>query len=95
MIFTAYSQKPKLSCIGECALSVDVEGTAYLFGPTGEGRPIVEMSRAKITFAGQMGIMMSGMEPRGFNKYGVRQYDYQEWWLAYPTVPEKKRVNDR
>jgi hypothetical protein len=43
------------------------------------------MERARLELAAARGIKLSGMELAGSEQNGRPIYQYQEWWLAYPT----------
>jgi len=67
-------------------VSVDDKGDAMFFTGNGDAndRCVAEMIRTRIDFAGAAGIMLSGMQPKGYEKNGTSKYIYQRWWMVYP-----------
>ena len=78
--------KPKEICFG--ILSIQSDGFASFFSGDGgnDSKIVADMVRCKIDFAAAHGIMLSGMEPKGFDKAGRQKYQFQEWWLIYAEV---------
>lgn len=82
--FRLMVQRPKLKDCGLGFLSVGKDGEAQFFdSDASDGKVIAEMHRARIEFAAANGIMLSGMEPTGVDRAGMRKYVFQEWWLVY------------
>ena len=83
--YKVYMQLPKPKLLGICCLSVNEKGDALLF----RGEAIIaKLERAKMDFAAAVGIMISGMEPRGCDKSGRTNYKFQKWWLNYTPTGE-------
>ena len=85
--FKLITQKPKPKVVCESgSLSVDRKGYSNFFTGNGDvnDKCVAEMDRARIEYAGAAAILLSGMQPDGFNKNGSAKYVYQEWLLVYP-----------
>ncbi len=48
-----------------------------------DSKLIGELERVQIIFAAAHGIMLSGFENIGTDRYGNMKFIYQEWWLVY------------
>ena len=79
MNYTIYSQHPEPKEIAVGSLSVGADGRAYIFS---DDICVAELHRARMDFAAELGIMISGMEPVGRDRYR-----YQQWWCIYPSGP--------
>lgn len=89
--FKLITQQPKPKEVGVGVLSVDQKTQeAHFFSGFGDDASelLCAMERVRIDFAAAHGIMLSGMEPVGFDKFGKKKYRFQEWWLIY-TTPAK------
>lgn len=87
--FKLITQKPRPKELGTGVLSIDKSGEAMFFEGNGESAAqlLASMQRVRIEFAGATGIMLSGMQPEGFERNGTQKFAYQEWWLIYSGAP--------
>lgn len=86
MQFELFTQQPKRSKIGVIGtLSIGKDGNAQLFSGHADMHSSVigELHRVKIEWAEAKGILLSGVEPQGFDKKGCIRYRFQEWFLRY------------
>lgn len=83
--FILVTQHPKPKILGEGSLSIDRDGDADFFEGNAEkdARILASMSRVKIEWAAAAGILISGMQSEGFDKYRKEKFTYQEWLLRH------------
>ena len=83
--FTLVTQhpKPKVFCVG--SLSIGKDGTAEFFEGNAEAnaRVLASLVRVRIEWAAAAGILVSGMEPDGFDRAGRPKFKHQEWLLRH------------
>ena len=92
--FHLHTQLPKPKDFGLGVLSLVRDGEAHFFsGDGGDGARIVaDLSRVRLDFAGADGLMLSGMQPDGFERDGRKKYSYQEWWLRFVSTDSKEHT---
>lgn len=71
--------KQKESFAGE--VDIDRQGQAFFFA----GQTEFTLLYTRIVFMGADVLLLSGMEPDGFDKTGRPKYKYQEWILRQIT----------
>jgi hypothetical protein len=77
-----YKQLPRAAkkpLIG--TLSIEPNGDATFFSKN--DRVLAAMVKATIEWAAAGGILFSGMEQKGVDKFGRRKFVSQEWFLSY------------
>jgi hypothetical protein len=93
--FILVTQLPKPKVIGPGSLSVSKTGDADFFeGNADSNSPILaSMQRVKVDWAAAAGILISGMEPDGFDRQGRQKYKYQEWLLRHLHTNRESIIN--
>lgn len=76
-------QNPKPQVVGDGVLSIGKAGDAEFFSGNGEilDPILATMVRTRIEWAAAAGILLSGMQPNGFDRHGKPKFTYQEWLL--------------
>lgn len=83
--FVLVTQHPKPKVFPEGSLSIAKDGTAEFYEGNADSnaRVLVSMIRVRIEWAAASGILISGMEPDGFDRGGRPKFKQQEWLLRH------------
>ena len=83
--FKLVTQFPKPKDVGIGSLSIGKDGTAEFFEGNADlnSSVLASMQRVRIEWAAAAGIMISGMEPDGFDRSGRPKFKSQEWLLRH------------
>ncbi len=86
--FELVTQMPKPKKVGRGTLSIGKDGDADFFAGNADAGSAVlaNMVRVRVEWAAATGILLSGMQPNGFDKTGRPKFTYQEWLLRYPEA---------
>jgi hypothetical protein len=75
----AQEPEPKQICFGKCNFNKDNQA----FAIDKNKSVVAELTRARVSFIGADGIMVSGFEEISKDNRKKPNYSYQEWWLKY------------
>jgi hypothetical protein len=83
--FSLVTQHPKPKLLGVGSLSIGKNGDAQFFEGNADvnSEVLATLERTKIEWAAASGIMVSGVEPDGYDRSGRKKFKYQEWLLRH------------
>ena len=79
--------------IGVGVLDVDRNGKAFFWSaPDAGARTLGSLERCRLLVHPSNGMLLSGMEPDGFDQKGAKKFKYREWWLTFCESPEEESL---